>query len=238
MKKLVSFLIILLLLSPQTITAADTELLTAPWNFVIQNGASEKYQNIPTNSLNGKDRLVLTYDLHGTCILGNDASAIIFDQNGWNYASLSNYGQNCLDGVQTVTIPLSHFINDQTQQPINTSANVGTFHARFWKDGGPWNVDITSAVLKDAAPPPADPTWDIQSVDVMKYSKDVVCNQPTSTFITQQVEKAVEIGANYIAVSAFYDNPSCGNSTTLLTAWVNAARSHNLKVWFRMKDLV
>jgi len=85
--------------------------------------------------------------------------------------------------------------------------------------------------------PIAVPTWSIQSVDEMKYSKDVVCSQPSTTFIDQETSKAVELGANYIAVSGYYNNPACGNANTLLSNWVTSARSHNLKVWFRMKDL-
>jgi len=228
---------------------ADTQLLSSPWNFVINNGADEKY-GPSVGNIADKASLTLTYDLNGTCILGGDASAIIFDQNGWKYVSLSSYGQNCIDGNQTVTIPLSAF-------GLNLSQNVGTFHARFWKSGGPWTVDISSAVLNDivyptpystpystpyqtpyATPyPTPTPTWGIQGVDVMKYSKDVLCNPPTQTFMNQEADKAAEVGANYLSISGFYDSPTCGSALTILTNWVNTARAHNLKVWFRMKDL-
>jgi hypothetical protein len=117
---------------PQT----GTELLSAAWNLVGNNGANEKYQSIASNALAGKTTLRVTYDLHGLTALGGDASAIIFDQNGWKFVSLSNYGQNGLNGTQTVDIPLSAF-------GLNLSQSVGTLHTRFWY-GGPFTVDITS----------------------------------------------------------------------------------------------
>lgn len=240
------------------VQASDTELLTAPWNFVGNNGSSERYQSIPANSLNGKSKLRLTYNLRGHCLLGGDASAIIFDQNGWRYISLSNYGQNCLNGVQTVEIPLSDFPG------LNTLGSVGTFHGRIWKLGA-YSVDVISAVLIDAVqptptptpqptatptstivptptvtptPPPApQPNWDIQGVDVMKYSKDVVCAPPSDEFIASQAAKAKELGVTHVAVATPYENPSCGNSLTLTTKWVNAIRAEGLKVWHRHMPL-
>jgi RHS repeat-associated protein len=122
-----------------------TELLTAPWNLSGNNGSDEKYQSVPQNILNGKVSITVTYDLHGICALGGDASAIIFDQNGWKFVSLSNYGQNCLNGPQTVTIPLSAFTG------LNTNANLtGSLHSRFWY-GSAFTVDITSIKINAPA---------------------------------------------------------------------------------------
>lgn len=115
------------------------ELLSAPWHLEANNGADELYQSIDPNVLVGASFLRVTYDLHGSCVLGNDASAIIFDQNGWNYVSLSDYGQNCLDGAQTVDVPLVDFGLDLNQ-------TVGTFHTRFWY-GSALVVDISSALV-------------------------------------------------------------------------------------------
>lgn len=129
-----------------------TNLLTAAWNLSGNNSASEKYQTIDPNALNGNDTLTLTYDLHGLCALGGDASAIIFDQGGtWHFVSLSNLGQNCLGGSQTVSIPLASFTG------LNTTLPVGTFHTRFWY-GGPFTVDVTSAVLSRGTPTTPPPT--------------------------------------------------------------------------------
>jgi hypothetical protein len=103
------------------------------------NGAAEQYQNINPNVLQGKTTLRSTYDLHGFTVLGGDASAIIFDQNGWKYISLSDYGQNGKDGSQTVDIPLSAF-------GLDLNSPVDLLHARFWY-GGSATIDITSILV-------------------------------------------------------------------------------------------
>ena len=84
------------------------------------------------------NKITVTYDLHGLCARDGDASAVIWDQNGWRYVSLSNYGQNCLDGEQTVDIALSDFPN------LDTNADLtGKLHARFWNETS-FTVDISS----------------------------------------------------------------------------------------------
>lgn len=115
---------------------SNSNTIDLNWHLEGNDGSSELYQDVAPDILQGKQSITLTYDLHGLCALGNDASAIIFDQGGWKYVSLSNYGQNCFDGEQTVTIPLSDFPN------LDTNADLtGLLHARFWY-GGPFMVDI------------------------------------------------------------------------------------------------
>jgi murein DD-endopeptidase MepM/ murein hydrolase activator NlpD len=117
--------------------SVGVELLTAPWNLSGNNGASEEYETIPAGVLAGKTTMRITYDLHGMNAIGGDASAIIFDQNGWKYISLANYGQNGLNGVQTVDIPLSAFTG------LNLTTGSTSLHTRFWY-GSSFAVDITS----------------------------------------------------------------------------------------------
>lgn len=231
MKYIISFLLCLsvLLLASPTPVRASTELLTSSWHMDGNNNAQEKYQSISSAALNGKSSLTLTYDLHGLCLLGGDASAIIFDQSGWKYVSLSSYGTNCQNGSQTVTIPLANFTG------LNTSSTVGQFHSRVWHSGT-WTVDITSAVLNDVAP---NHRWNLQSVDAMKVTKDVICTgaQKDITYINNWLDKAVESGATHVAISQPYDNPACGNSLTYTQTWVTAIRAHGLKVWHRHMPL-
>lgn len=136
---------------PTPTTAAlpsGVELLSSgPWHLTGNNGASEKYQSISPNALQGKTMLRITYDLHGLAALCGDASAIIFDQNDWQYVSLCNYGMNGFNGLQTVDVPLSAFVG------LDPNANVGTLHTRFW-NGGPFTVDITSIVAYNAQTSP------------------------------------------------------------------------------------
>jgi murein DD-endopeptidase MepM/ murein hydrolase activator NlpD/lipopolysaccharide export system protein LptA len=122
-----------------TLDISQIELLPQPWHLSANNGADELYQSIGANVLQGKDTLRVTYDLHGLTALPGDASAIIFDQSGWRYISLSDYGQNGLDGIQTVDIPLSDFPG------LDLNTSVGLLHTRFWYSTI-FDVDIISIV--------------------------------------------------------------------------------------------
>lgn len=132
---------------------SSVQILSQPWYLSAVNGSSEKYQSVDKNVLNGMSMMEITYDLHGLCAIGGDASAIIFDQNGWKYISLNRYGKNCLNGEQTVTLPLSDFSNLNTAIPL-----TGSVHTRFWYNL-PFNVDIKSITLiKNTPQPPPAPS--------------------------------------------------------------------------------
>ncbi|MBK8033800.1 MAG: hypothetical protein IPK17_30740 [Chloroflexi bacterium] len=128
------------------------ELLTQAWRLQGNNGDSQQYQSIPANVLMAKDMLRVTYNLNGLNALGGDASALIFNQNGWRYISLSNYGRNGLNGVQTVDIPLNQF--QENGNYLNLTQPVGTLQARFWY-GSQFTVDIYSIVVYSSSIPTA-----------------------------------------------------------------------------------
>lgn len=80
-------------------------------------------------------------------------------------------------------------------------------------------------------------SWAIQGVSSMKETKDRVCNQRSSQFISQWVDRSVELGTNYVSIETPYDNPLCGSSLTYSKAWISAIRSNGLKVWHRHMPL-
>lgn len=375
------------------VNAAESQLLSSSWHLTGNNSAAENYQNVDPNILKNATGLKISYNLHGLCALPGDASAIIFDQNGWKYIALSKYGQNCKDGEQTVTIPISDFKDIGNGQTLDMNTPLtGQFHTRFWYAKS-FTVDITAAsVIKPdggitppvpsvsvpnpaVTSPPALPTtssvvtnfigitgtnplfsgkiymgykanptstqkvdflidgslktsekfspyylggdnagqpigwdtrqipdgqhtvsvtvlqsngskysdqvtfrtnnanlpvtavptlsvstptgigkptstvtpttipvgngssWAIQSVDAMKDTKDAICGQRPQAWIERWVDKAVELGANYVAISTPYDNPDCASSLPYTQMWVNVIRSRGLKVWFRQMPL-
>ena len=75
--------------------------------------------------------------------------------------------------------------------------------------------------------------WQIQSIDTMKYSRDMArqgLNNPSYTAqVQKQVAQIAATGANYIAIDTPYD----GEFLPILKLWVNAARQNGLHVWFR-----
>lgn len=129
-------------------TPISSNLLTSPWHVTATGStAGEAYQTVVPTILQNKTSLIITYDLHGVCLLSGDASALIFDQNGWKMVSLSQYGNNCQDGTQTVTIPLSNFKDINTQAALDTNAPLdGKLHIRLW-NGATFTVDVSSITL-------------------------------------------------------------------------------------------
>ena len=81
---------------------------------------------------------------------------------------------------------------------------------------------------------PMQQQWQIQSIDTMKYSRDMA-RQNSSTMpqyaddIEKQVADIADTGANYVAIDTPYDD----EFLPVLKLWVRAARLHGLHVWFR-----
>ena len=75
--------------------------------------------------------------------------------------------------------------------------------------------------------------WEIQSIDTMKYSRDIGHDRlQDPTFVRQanmQVAAIAKTGVTHVAIATPYDN----EFSPMLKLWVRAARRNNLKVWFR-----
>ncbi len=76
-------------------------------------------------------------------------------------------------------------------------------------------------------------TWSIQSIDTMKYSRDVARLKAKDLaflgVINGQMKNIVNTGANYVAIDTPYDQ----EFFPMLQKWVAVARKYNLHVWFR-----
>lgn len=75
--------------------------------------------------------------------------------------------------------------------------------------------------------------WDVQSVDTMKYSRDLsrekLNDSSFDAVIAQQMKDIVATGATHVAIATPYDE----EFFPLLKRWVAAARKEGLHVWFR-----
>lgn len=82
------------------------------------------------------------------------------------------------------------------------------------------------------APSPR-PNWGVMSLDTMKYSRDYarekLGDQSFDQVIESQVKNIAATGATHIALATPYDP----EFVPFLTRWVDSARSHGLKIWFR-----
>jgi hypothetical protein len=138
----------------------DNLIAGSPWQLDGENDADEKWIDFDDQHiLADKDAVQITYDLHGLMAQegdGKNDSAIVFTQdNSWFGVSLANpkYGENGLNGPQTVVIPLADFLelpnpyqNIQGGDLLNLDDEVSSIRARFWHRD-PFIVDITNIQL-------------------------------------------------------------------------------------------
>lgn len=75
--------------------------------------------------------------------------------------------------------------------------------------------------------------WSFQSIDVMKYSRDLAREKLTSTSfdktIDSQIKSIASTGATHVAIGVPYDS----EFLPIMHRWVTSARNNGLKVWFR-----
>jgi len=80
---------------------------------------------------------------------------------------------------------------------------------------------------------PPENTWNIQSIDTMKYSRDAARgnakNVTFASLIDLQMKNIAGTGANYVSIDTPYDQ----EFVPMLSKWVASARKYNLHVWFR-----
>lgn len=100
-------------------------------------------------------------------------------------------------------------------------------------------IVISNAKIVIGQPASTTPSssFALQSIDVMKYTKDNICGQSTTSTIDSMIADVKAAGANYISISGYYDDPSCASDQAYMTKWVGEIRASGLKVWWRMKDL-
>lgn len=87
--------------------------------------------------------------------------------------------------------------------------------------------------LQNLQSPKPERTWQIKSIDTMKYSRDLSSEKLNTrnfeSVIDSQLEAISSLNANYAAIGTPYDE----KFIPMLTKWVKSARKQNLKVWFR-----
>ena len=75
--------------------------------------------------------------------------------------------------------------------------------------------------------------WEVQSIDTMKYSRDLsrekLKDPSFDVVIDKQVKAIAETGATHAAISTPYDE----EFLPILKRWAASARNNNLKIWFR-----
>lgn len=80
---------------------------------------------------------------------------------------------------------------------------------------------------------PSRQSFEFQSIDTMKYSRDLSREKLEDEFFDAVIEKQIRdiarTGVTHVAIATPYDD----EFYPFLKKWVDEARKHNLKVWFR-----
>ncbi|HWY79078.1 MAG TPA: hypothetical protein VNW29_01845 [Candidatus Sulfotelmatobacter sp.] len=75
--------------------------------------------------------------------------------------------------------------------------------------------------------------WEVESIDTMKYSRDLsrqyLTDGSAQVTINKQVSAIAATGATHVAIDTPYDS----EFLPVLKMWVQAGRSHGLHIWFR-----
>ncbi len=75
--------------------------------------------------------------------------------------------------------------------------------------------------------------WEVQSVDTMKYSRDLarekMDDENFEKTIEYQISQIANLGATHVAIGTPYDS----EFLPFLNVWIEKARNYNLNVWFR-----
>lgn len=78
-----------------------------------------------------------------------------------------------------------------------------------------------------------DTWWEVQSIDTVKYSRDIAREKANSTSFDETIDRQVfliaQTGVTHIAIGTPYDS----EFLPFLKRWVTASRKYDLKVWFR-----
>lgn len=245
---------------------SNSPVIAQNWKLAASREASERFITLRRTLPQGTESLTMIVDLNGACLLPDDASAVVFDQpaGNWRFVSLINYVENCYSGTQRVSIPIADFGLD-IHSPVDNfhmrmwldnpyqimvhEVSVGG-HKSAVEPAPSLKPDMPASTTiqpqTPIIPTPNQPTLPasrimgsefIRSVDAMKETKDRVCGPRDATFVNSWVKKAKELGANYVAISTPYEDPSCASSMKVTTLWVETIRAHGLNVWHRHMPL-
>lgn len=118
-------------------------ILSHPWRLEASGMAVEDSKDFSDQYiLKNMDVVRVTYNLHGLIAQEGDRkndSVIVFNQPNWFGVSLSNYGENGLDGIQSVDIPIIDFMELPDPERgilggrhLDLTEPISSIRARFW----------------------------------------------------------------------------------------------------------
>ncbi len=229
------------------------------------NNDSISVRTLWTAILQDFDTLTLDINFNGnTLLVAGDTPLLSFDQAGDKGIVLTNFATNGVTGWQTISLPLTKFTSafDATSSTAGTgthldpSVTVSNLKLRVYESTAGKTLSFRNIVLSDstktlkqdftqptlfAGAKPGSSTWRIQSLDIMKVTKDNVQGQSSDAYMANLMAAVKPFNPTHIGVAIPYDDPSAYPTTTpaagYAARWASAIRAAGRNIFWRQMPL-
>ncbi|MGI8483740.1 MAG: hypothetical protein ACR2OU_05715 [Thermomicrobiales bacterium] len=211
------------------------------------------------------DTITLDVNFNGnTLLVASDTPLLSFDQAGDKGIVLTNFATNGVNGWQTISLPLAKFTSNfnattttaGTGIVLAPNTTVSNLKLRVYESTAGKTLSFRNIVVSDstktlkqdfsqptlfASPKPGSSTWRVQSLDIMKMSKDNVAGQSTDAYMANLMTACKPFNPTHIAVSIPYDSPSAYPGTApaagYASRWASAIRTAGRNIFWRQMPL-
>ncbi len=229
------------------------------------NNDSISVRTLWTAILQDFDTITLDINFNGNALqVAGDTPLLSFDQAGDKGIVLTNFATNGVNGWQTVTLPLAKFTStfDATSSTAGTgthldpSVTVSNLKLRVYESTVGKTLSFRNIVLSDSTKTlkqdftqptlftgakPGSSTWRIQSLDIMKVTKDNVQGQSSDAYMANLLAAVKPFNPTHIGVAIPYDDPSAYPTTTpaagYAARWAAAIRAAGRNIFWRQMPL-
>ncbi len=229
------------------------------------NNDSISVRTLWTAILQDFDTLTLDINFNGnTLLVAGDTPLLSFDQAGDKGIVLTNFATNGATGWQTITLPLSKFTSafDATSSTAGTgthldpSVTVSNLKLRVYESTVGKTLSFRNVILSDSTKTlkqdftqptlftgakPGSSTWRIQSLDIMKVTKDNVQGQSSDAYMANLMAAVKPFNPTHIGVAIPYDDPSGYPGTApqagYAARWAATIRAAGRNIFWRQMPL-
>ena len=229
------------------------------------NNDSISARTLWTAILQDFDTITLDINFNGnTLLVAGDTPLLSFDQAGDKGIVLTNFATNGVTGWQTISLPLAKFTSafDATSSTAGTgthldpSVTVSNLKLRVYESTAGKTLSFRNIVLSDSTKTlkqdftqptlftgakPGSSTWRIQSLDIMKVTKDNVQGQSSDAYMANLMAAVKPFNPTHIGVAIPYEDPSSYPGTTpqagYAARWASAIRAAGRNIFWRQMPL-
>jgi len=229
------------------------------------NNDSISVRTLWTAILQDFDTITLDINFNGnTLLVAGDTPLLSFNQAGDKGIVLTNFATNGATGWQTISLPLSKFTSafDATAStagtgtPLSPAVTVSNLKLRVYESTAGKTLSFRNIVLSDSTKTlkqdftqptlftgakPGSSIWRIQSLDIMKVTKDNVQGQSSDAYMANLMAAVKPFNPTHIGVAIPYDDPSAYPTTTpaagYAARWAAAIRAAGRNIFWRQMPL-